>query len=110
LLLVLLVVLCANKADCKKDRNDASLGNKKLPARRNNQGRRKVSKVKSLKKRRKNKANAEKKKSKTKKRGRNNRKTGNSKSKSKKATTKCSRQTDTFCPAEKAQALNIFLQ
>merc|ERR1719433_309250 len=108
LILVLLVVLCANKAVCKKGRNDASLGKKKLSARRNNQGKRKVSKVRSLKKRRKTKPNAEKKKSKTKKRRRNNRKTGNSKSKSKKATTKCSRQTDTFCPAEKAQALNIF--
>jgi len=108
LCLVLLLVVCFNTANGKKDRNEASRGNK-LSSGRNKQGRRKVSKERRLNKRRKSNANTEKKKYKNKKRGQNKRKKGNFRLKTRKTNTKCSRQTDdTFCPAEKAQALNIF--
>merc|ERR1711983_185849 len=92
LCLVLLVVVCFNTVDCKKERKDVSRGNKKDSVRRKIQGRKRGGKGgRNLGKRKKSKGNAEKRKQKI-----------------RKSNTKCSgRQTETFCPAEKAQALNL---
>merc|ERR1712095_196477 len=108
LCLVLLVVVCFNTVDCKKERKDVSRGNKKDSVRRKNQGRKKGGKGgRNLGKRKKSKGNAEKKKER--KEGKQRRLTTQKrKQKIRKSNTKCSgRQTDSFCPAEKAQALNL---
>jgi len=108
LCLVLLMVLCFNTVDCKKEKKDVSRGNKKYSVRRKIQGRRQGGKGgRNLGKRKKSKGNAEKKKER--KEGKQRRlKTQKRKQKIRKSNTKCSgRQTDTFCPAEKAQALNL---
>merc|ERR1712018_1119409 len=112
LCLVLLVVLCFNTVDCKKERKVVSKGNKKDSVRRKNQGRKKGGKGgRKLGERKKSKGNAEKKKEHMEhifmERKQRRMKTQKKKQKIRKSNTKCSRrQIDTFCPAEKAQALN----
>ena len=106
-------MLCFNKVDCNKERKDVSKGNKKDSVRRKNQGRKKGDKGgRKLGKRKKSKGNAEKKKEHMEhifmERKQRRMKTQKKKQKIRKSNTKCSgRQTDTFCPAEKAQALNL---
>ena len=101
-------MLCFNKVDCNKERKDVSKENKKDSVRRKIQGRKRGGKGgRNLGKRKKSKGNAEKKKER--KEGKQRRlKTQKRKQKIRKSNNNCvGRQTDTFCPAEKAQTLNL---